>query len=106
MPISTSSQHKGPGLKYSEGRCFADSILPRDRTQSRRLHEPKSMVSSIDPINGRDVAALIGRPAIIDGILTIYFESQATRMAYIAMPLNHPCKRVAIEASDLNGRGD
>ena len=57
--------------------------LPRDQTQSLRLHEPTQMLSSIDPITGRDIKDLSGHPYIVDGNVTMYFESDETRQAYI-----------------------
>lgn len=64
--------------------------LPRDQTQSLRLHEPTQMLSSIDPITGRDIDDLSGHPYIVDGNMTMYFESKETRQAYIDTPKDHP----------------
>lgn len=62
----------------------------RDRLQSRRLHEPGLMISTIDPITGRDIDDLSGHPHHVDGNLVIYFESEQTRREYLDMPLDHP----------------
>jgi YHS domain-containing protein len=64
--------------------------LPRDLTQSHRLHEPEQIVSSIDPITGRDIEDPSGHPYIVDGNVTMYFESEATRQAYLDTPIDHP----------------
>ena len=64
--------------------------LSRDRTQSLRLHEPPQMLSSIDPITGHDIEDLSGHPYIVDGNITMYFESDETRQAYIDTPKDHP----------------
>lgn len=64
--------------------------LPRDRTQSTRLHEPAQLHNSIDPITGRDIENLAGHPYLVDGNVTMYFESEATRQAYLDTPLDHP----------------
>ncbi|MHB1053445.1 MAG: hypothetical protein ACYCZT_10310 [Thiobacillus sp.] len=64
--------------------------LPRDQTQSLRLHEPTWMLSSIDPITGRDIDNLSSHPSIVDGNMTMYFESDETRQAYIDTPKDHP----------------
>lgn len=64
--------------------------LPRDAEQSHRLHEPEQMLSSIDPITGRDIEDLAGHPYLVDGNVTIYFESDATRQEYLEMPIDHP----------------
>lgn len=68
--------------------------LPRDQSQSTRLHEPDHMLSSIDPITGRDIEGLEGRPYLVDGNITMYFESEATRQAYLDTPIDHPFRLV------------
>lgn len=68
----------------------ATDPLPRDRTQSTRLHEPTQMVTTIDPITGRDIGDLAGHPFIVDGNVTIYFESEETRQQYLDTPIDHP----------------
>ena len=62
----------------------------RDQTQSRRLHEPTSITSHTDPITGKDVLGSEGHPFVKDGIMTVYFESEATRQIYLDTPINHP----------------
>lgn len=64
--------------------------LPRDQSQSSRLHEPEQMLTSIDPITGRDIDDLEGHPYLVDGNVTMYFESEETRQAYIDTPIDHP----------------
>ena len=64
--------------------------LPRDQQPSRRLHEPERMITTIDPITGRDIGDLEGKPFIVDGNMVIYFESEATRQAYLDEPVDHP----------------
>lgn len=64
--------------------------LPRDAEQSRRLHEPTQMLTCIDPITGRDIDDLSGHPYIVDGNVTMYFESEETRQAYLDTPIDHP----------------
>jgi hypothetical protein len=68
----------------------ATEALQRDQTQSRRLHEPAQILSSVDPVTGREIDDLAGRPYLVDGNVTIYFESEATRKAFMEMPLDHP----------------
>ena len=48
------------------------------------------MLSSIDPITGRDIDDLSGHPYLINGNMTMYFESDETRQAYIDTPKDHP----------------
>jgi YHS domain-containing protein len=64
--------------------------LPRDQTPSLRLHEPTQMLSYIDPITGREIEDLSGHPYIVDGNITMYFESEETRQAYLDTPIDHP----------------
>jgi hypothetical protein len=64
--------------------------LPRDREQSRRLHQPEQMITTIDPISGRDIEDLAGRPYIVDGNMVMYFESEKTRQEYLDTPIDHP----------------
>ena len=64
--------------------------LPRDQTPSRLLHEPEQMITTIDPITGNDIDDLSGRPYIVDGNVVMYFESEATRQAYLDTPIDHP----------------
>ena len=66
--------------------------LARDQGQSGRLHQPDMMITSIDPISGRDIDGLAGRPYIVDGNITIYFESEENRQAYIDTPMDHPLR--------------
>ena len=68
--------------------------LPRDQMQSTRLHEPGQMLTSIDPITGRDIEDLEGRLYIVDGNVTMYFESEVTRKIYQDMPTDHPFRLV------------
>jgi hypothetical protein len=64
--------------------------LPRDQSQSRRLHEPSQRLSTTDPVTGRDIEDPEGHPYLVDGNLTIYFESEETRRAFLAIPKDHP----------------
>ena len=68
----------------------ATGPLPRDRTQSLRLHEPTQMLSYIDPITGRGIDDLAGHPFVVDGNITMYFETEKTRQEYLDMPIDHP----------------
>ena len=81
-------------LSFESVNWIAADPLPRDREQSKRLHQPHHMISTIDPITGHDVAQASNRPSLVDGILTIYFESEATRKAYKDTPNNHPVEKL------------
>ncbi len=84
---------------------IATDVLPRDREQSHRLHEPDYMISTIDPITGHDVIGAKDHPSIVDGNLTIYFESEATRKAYQDTPNNHPVEKLPASPSEEDDRG-
>ena len=99
------SINKLPVIRFGEAGWISKSPLPRDQGQSHRLHEPTSMISSIDPINGHDVMGGVYHPSLIDGILTIYFESDATRTAYLDTPINHPYSRLPGNPTDEDDRG-
>ncbi|MBW8370509.1 MAG: hypothetical protein K0M66_06005 [Thiobacillus sp.] len=68
----------------------ATDPLERDLTQSRRLHEPEQILSSTDPITGREIDDLSGHPYLVDGNVTMYFETEATRQEFMDMPIDHP----------------
>ncbi len=87
----TSAQAKDTTVHLFDSLDYvATDPLPRDRTQSQRLHQPEQMISTIDPITGRDIDDPEGLPYIIDGNLVICFESEETRREYLDMPLDHP----------------
>ncbi|HHJ16778.1 MAG TPA: hypothetical protein ENJ80_08795, partial [Gammaproteobacteria bacterium] len=89
MHIQTPSQHI-PAIRFEELNWVATDPLPRDLEQSHRLHEPDHMISTIDPITGRDIGDLSGHPSLLDGNLTIYFESEETKAEFERTPVNHP----------------
>lgn len=60
-----------------------DYILDRDKTSGDR---PDKMISNIDPISGRDIPDINGKPFIVDGNMTMYFESEETKQQYLNMP--------------------
>ena len=87
------SIHPGPAtslFKYSGRFENIVGIADRDKTQSRRLHEPTSISSHTDPITGNDVLGDLGHPFVKDGIMTVYFETEETRQKYLDTPINHP----------------
>jgi hypothetical protein len=87
MPILETGNvvHDMDSLAY-----VATDPLPRDQTQSSRLHEPEYMITTIDPITGQDIDDLEGHPYFVDGNIVMYFESEETRQAYLDMPVDHP----------------
>lgn len=85
----TPSQHT-PAIRFESLNWVATAPLPRDQEQSHRLHEPDHLISTIDPITGRDIGDVRGHPSLVDGNVTIYFENQATKAEFEHTPLNHP----------------
>ncbi len=91
---STTQTRLTPVVGFVASNWIAADPLPRDQEQSHRLHEPEHMSNSIDPITGRDIVNRASHPHIDDGILTIYFESEETRTAYLATPADHPFSKL------------
>ena len=79
--------------RNSDAQLFhASNIMERDTEQSHRLHEPTSISSHTDPITGNDVMGTTGHPSIVDGILTVYFESgQITSYVAILFLCDNSC---------------
>lgn len=84
---------------------IATDPLQRDRTQSGRLHEPAQILSSTDPMTGREIADLAGHPYLVDGNVTIYSETEATRQAFMDMPIDHPFHLVDNPTDEGYGEG-
>jgi hypothetical protein len=103
--MQLSSSRKTRPIPFGDAGWISQDPMPRDQEQSHRLHEPLSMVSTIDPINGHDVLGDSNHPSVTDGILTVYFESAETREAFLAMPINHPYSKLPGAPSDYDDRG-
>lgn len=103
-PTTTTSNT--PALNFNNAANWVGTdCLPRDQEQSHRLHEPEHMNNSIDPITGRDIENLASHPHLDDGILTIYFETEATRKTFIETPFDHPFGRLPGKPSAEDDRG-
>lgn len=94
-----------PTLSLAGLNWHAANRMPRDQEQSHRLHEPEHMHNSIDPITGRDIENLANHPYLDDGILTIYFESNETRQAYLDTPFDHPVGKLPGVSAEDDDRG-
>ena len=97
-------QHSQP-IRFEELNWVASSALPRDREQSLRLHEPDHLIGTIDPMTGQDIIDLSEHPSLVDGNLTIYFESEKTRAEFKQMPLNHPYEHALGKPAEDMDRG-
>jgi len=102
MTIFVSPSKKGP---FSHFIPMPVDCLPRDKDQSALLHQPRSRISNIDPMIGSDVSDVSSHPSLVDGNLTMYFQSEQTRKDFINMPLNHPSLKLHFEASSEDDRG-
>ncbi|MGB5260064.1 MAG: hypothetical protein WBO34_06005 [Gammaproteobacteria bacterium] len=94
-----------PVIKFEYLKWIAVDPLPRDQAQSHRLHEPEYRINTIDPMTGDDIEDVTSHPSLVDGNLTMYFETDATRTAFIEMPLNHPNLHLPHPASNEDDRG-
>jgi hypothetical protein len=94
-----------PTIRFEFLNWQATDPLPRDQTQSKRLHEPGKRVDTIDPMTGNDIKDISGHPFLVDGNLTIYFETEETRNAYLDMPFDHPNLHLPFPATDDDDRG-
>lgn len=104
MNISTPT-HDTPVKGFENLNWVASDPLPRDREQSHLLHQPDHLINTIDPITNRDIGNVAGHPSIVDGNLTIYFESEATRRAYRDTPIDHPYAHLPDTSSEEVDRG-
>ena len=103
--MSTASPARNtPVIKFENLNWIASDPLPRDQTQSHRLHEPEHRINTIDPMTGNDIENVTSHP-LEDGELTMYFETDDTRRAYIEMPLDHPNQHLPHPATDDDDRG-
>lgn len=93
------------GIRFEDLNWVATTPLQRDREPSHLLHQPDHLIGTIDPMTGHDIGELAGHPSVVDGKLTVYFESDATREAFLKMPLNHPSGKVPGAGGALDDRG-
>ncbi len=90
MKTATELDHNTTVHNLNALNYVGTDALPREAQQSRRLHEPGQMLTDIDPITGRDIEDLYGKPYIVDGNVVMYFETEATRQEYRDTPIDHP----------------
>ena len=102
---TVSPSQKTHAIKFEYLNWIASDPLPRDQAQSHRLHEPEHRISTIDPMTGNDIENVTSHPSLEDGEITMYFETDGTRKAYIDMPLNHPNLHLPHPATNDDDRG-
>ena len=68
------------------------------------------MVHSIDPITGKDLGTNRDLPKVVeetsDGELTIYFESEETKRAYLDIPPEDPAPDVKTSQNPIDDVDD
>lgn len=94
-----------PAIKYDFLKSLENDGLSRDKTQSSRLHEPTFRTSTSDPMTAEEIKDVSGHPSVKDGNLTIYFSTEASRKAYLDLPVNHPNVRLPFPADVNDDRG-
>ena len=104
MHTSTSAQGTARN-RFEDLNWIATAPLARDRGQSHRLHQPAYLIGTIDPITGHDIDNVTEHPYIVDGNLTIYFETEESMQAFLDMPLNHPYAHPTGQPSEELDRG-
>lgn len=59
-----------------------------------------NIVCRTDPISGNDLSSIAGLPSVThrsdETSLTIYFESENNRHAYLEMPVEHPISELSV----------
>lgn len=103
--FTLSPSRTNPTIRFEYLNWCGTDALPRDQSQSQRLHEPEHLINTIDPMTGHDIDNVRSHPSMVDANLTIYFESEETRKAYQGMPINHPNLRLPYQADDNDDRG-
>jgi hypothetical protein len=103
--LTSTLSRTAPAVKFEFLNWVATDALPRDQAQSHRIHEPGYRINTIDPMTGDDIEDVTSHPSLADGNLTIYFETEATRKAYLALPIDHPNRCLPFPASDEDDRG-
>lgn len=102
MLITTKPSHTN-NLQHFD--WHATEILQRDKEQSHLLHEPKFRIMTTDPISGLDVEDYMSHCSLLDGNLTVYFETEANCNEYKNMQFNHPNQCLPYPATDDDDRG-
>jgi hypothetical protein len=83
----------------------ATENLQRDQEQSHLLHEPRFRIMTTDPITGHDVKNYMDHCSLMDGNLSIYFETEESCKEYQNMELNHPNLCLPFPATNDDDRG-
>lgn len=83
----------------------ATELLERDKEQSHLLHEPKFRIMTTDPMTGNYLKNHLDHCSLMDGNLSIYFETEESCKQYQDMELNHPNLNLPYPATNDDDRG-
>lgn len=83
----------------------AAETLQRDQEQSHLLHEPRFRIMTTDPISGNDVENYLDHCSLMDGNMSIYFETEENCKKYQNFPFDHPNLSLPYPATDDDDRG-
>ena len=100
IPLKTPSTHNLQHFHWQ-----AAETLQRDQEQSHLLHEPKFRIMTTDPISGNDVKDYMDHCSLMDGNMSIYFESDKNCKEYQNMTFDHPNLSLPYPATDDDDRG-
>jgi hypothetical protein len=101
--LLTSKPTPTKNLKHFDWR--PTETLQRDKEQSHLLHEPKFRIMTTDPISGLDVEDYMNHCSLMDGNLTVYFDTEENCKEYKNMPFDHPNQELPYPATDDDDRG-
>jgi len=106
--------HSGVRSRSIRPRTPITASSPRSEAASRIT---TSIFAGRSPESHRDARGLVlplpdnliedvaSHPTLEDGNLTVYFETEATRKAYLDMPVDHPNLHLPYPAADNSDRG-
>lgn len=99
------TSHQSPAIKFEYLNWVSSAPLSRDQGQSQRLHEPTSRAPTTVPMTGNEIKNIAAHPCLEDGDLTVCFESEESRKAFVDMPVDHPNRNLPYPSSDEDDRG-
>jgi hypothetical protein len=71
-----------------------------DRSLSQEVTIMLNIVCKTDPISGKDLSNITSLPCVThrsdETSLTIYFESENNRHAYLEVPVEHPISELSV----------
>ena len=74
-----------PENKTGHSKEYLRDVFLRDQIKRDLQHSQMFRIQTIDPITGREVSDYKTHPRWVDGDLTIYFETEMSKKAYIEL---------------------